>query len=201
MSKKTQAWGWKWLQEGHRRRWPYFVTRALNDIGNYGIRGTVRERVLRGIGFWLRNNVIWKLGLHKVLPCIRRKRGLPFAPSELRYSQRARCRCGAGLAYWPDGFWLRPAPAESTGWVCADVLTGKIPTEGIRDCTVPALGLAPASGVIQHHYLPFSFFEVRSEDQPNSSGIRRKVLGGLLGERYSSCREVGDSTRFSRDMR
>ena len=198
MSKETQAWGWKWLNEGHRRHWPYFVTRLLNDIGNYGLRGTFRERVVRGTGFWLRNRLIWRLGLHKVLPYFRAKRGMPFKPSELLYSQRSRCRCGAGLAYWPAGYWLRARPAESAGWVCADVLTGKASPDGIEDSTAGALGVKGAPDLAKHDYCPFNFFEVRSEDQPNQSGVRRQVLGGLLGDRYATCREVGDSTRFGR---
>lgn len=177
-TKAHREWAWKWLHEGHKRQWPYFVTRTLNDIGNYGIRGTVRERVVKGAKFWIRNRVVWKLGLHKILGNIRAKRGIPFKPRELRYSERARCRCGAGLAYWPAGFFLRSRPAESTAWVCADVLTGK--TEDNDG----------------HDYLPFAFYEVRSEDQPSRDGQTRQVLFGLLGERSASCREAGRSTRF-----
>lgn len=193
MSKATQAWGWKWCHEGNLRRWPYFVTRTLNDIGNYGLRGTVRERIIKGIGFWFRNRIWWKLRLHKVRAHFRVKRGIPYQPHELRYSQMARCRCGAGLAYYPPGFFLRNRPPESEGWVCADLLTGKVPADGIKDELMVSIGNANAG---KHVYLPFNFYEIRSEDQPNRNGARRKVLWGLLGERYATCREVGHSTRF-----
>lgn len=202
MSKATQAWGWKWLRRGFDRRWPHFATRFLNDVGNYGLRGTFRERVVKGVGFWFRNRIWWKSGLHNVYPHFRAKRGMPYKPRELRYSQRGRCKCGAGLAYWPGGFFLargwRPGPhvPGSHGWVCAGVITGAVVDESIADCTTSAFRGAPHTA--KHDYLPFSFYEIRSEDQPCDSGSRRKVLLGLLGDRYATCREVGDSTRFPR---
>lgn len=197
MSNATQAWGWKWLSDGHRRHWPYFVTRLLNDIGNYGLRGTFRERIIKGIYFWFRNRIWWKLRLHLVVAHFRVMRGAPYKPDELRYSQTARCRCGAGLAYYPPGFFLRNRPPESEGWCCADILTGRVPlSNGMSDVPLFAsLGGVETSDA-KHVYLPFNFYEIRSEDQPDRSGARRKVLWGLLGERYATCREVGDSTRF-----
>lgn len=200
MSKATQAWGWKYLRIGFDRRWPHFVTRFLNDVGNYGLRGTFRERVVKGFGFWFRNRVWWKSGLHNLFAHFRYKRGIPYRPGELTYSQRARCTCGAGLAYWNAGYFLRDRVHESHGWTCAEILTGAIPVNdsGLYDRTARDLGVKGAPHLAKHDYLPFSFYEVRSEDQPASSAPRRKVLFGLLGDRYASCREVGDSTRFPR---
>lgn len=198
MSSATQAWGWKWLNRGHDRRWPHFVTRFLNDVGNYGFRGTFRERAVRGAWFWFRNKIWWKSGPHKVYGHFRYKRGIPFKPSELRYSQRSRCSCGAGLAYWPAGYFLRRHVPESHGWACADILTGRRPMDGIADRTERDMGIKGAPDLAKHDYLPFTFYEVRSEDQPSRNGERRKVLFGLLGSRYATCREVGDSTRFPR---
>lgn len=195
MSKRTQDWGWKMLRIGHERRWPYFVTRMLNDIGNYGLRGTFRECVIREWYFWFRNRFWWKFGLHKIYPHFRVMRGIPYKPRELRYSQTARCRCGAGLAYYPAGFFLRSRPAESHGWVCVSVLTGRVPIEGIKNAFDAVIGEEKGESV-KHDYYPFNFYEIRSEDQPNRNGVRRKVLGGLLGDRYASCREIGNSTRF-----
>lgn len=197
MSKVTREWGWKWLSEGHRRNWPYFVTRLLNNIGNYGLRGTFRESVVRGAFFWLRNNLWWKWQLHRLIPHFRAKRGMPYKPSELCYSQVAKCRCGAGLAYWSPGFFLRNRPPESEGWCCADILMGRIPlADGMAAVPLFASLGGMETSDAKHDYLPFNFYEVRSEDQPNRNGIQRKVLWGLLGERYATCREVGDSTRF-----
>jgi hypothetical protein len=199
-TEKHKAWGWKWMSIGHDRRWPYFVTRFLNDVGNYGFRGTFRERVIKGTWFWFRNKIWWKSGLHNVYPHFRAKRGIPYKANELRYSQRARCKCGAGLAYWPAGFFLargwRPGPhiPESHGWVCADMLTGGVQNGDIADRTISAF--RGTKHLAKHDYYPFSFYDIRSEDQPNDSSQRRKVLFDLLGERYATCREVGDSTRF-----
>ncbi len=206
MRSATQAWGWKWLDVGHRRSWPYFVTRLLNDVGNYGIRGTVRERVVKGLWFWFRNCIWWRSGIHKLYALARfaaYRRGLAFRPWELCYAQTARCRCGAGLAYWPPGWHLRRGRIEeSNGWVCADLLTGRIKIERgeIEDKSLGVFGLQKETPEPPHEYYPFMFYEIRSENQPNRNGVMKKHLFGLLGEWYASCRDIGDSTRFGRGV-
>lgn len=177
MSTRTREWGWRMMSRGHERHWPRWTTRRLNDIGNYGFRGTVRERFLKPLYFSVRR-IVYPTWLRRVIA--RRQAGIPYKPSQLLYSQRVRCKCGAGLAYfdrWPT---FLDGPAETHSWMCADVLTGKIQDSDQHDC------------------LPFMFYEVRSENQPDRGGARRPVLWGLLGDRAATCREVGDSTRFGR---
>lgn len=70
--------------------------------------------------------------------------GKPFTDEDLRYSAEVRCRCGAGLAYPKNcGPWHM--------WTCSVVLKGKP-----KDCT--------------HDELPFSGYEIKSEDQPSANG-------------------------------
>jgi hypothetical protein len=189
---KVQAWGWKWLRIGHERHWPYFVTRVLNDVGNYGIGGTVRERgriLLRTA--WYR--LFWTLGIGNVVYGLRRrlaeKHEVYFRPWELVYSAGARCRCGRGLAYWSTGFYLRDSPWYARSWVCDSVLTGRIRVGSIHHHCLST----PKEGE-DHDAHPFNLYDIRSERQVWPHG-RRKVLWGLLGDRYMTEREAGRTTR------
>lgn len=73
-----------------------------------------------------------------------------YKPEELRFSARARCRCGAGLAYDKDSHDIRGA------WRCAAAMMHTLPTPD------------PFDG--QHVELPFMFYEIKSEDQPSAQG-------------------------------
>ena len=75
-----------------------------------------------------------------------------YTENELRFAAYVRCSCGAGMAYPPEGY-----PAIDY-WDCSDIL----------------LGLAIPSGqpgAVKHEArLPFSFYEIKSEDQPSAGG-------------------------------
>lgn len=71
-----------------------------------------------------------------------------FAPSELRFAARDRCQCGAGMAY-P----LKSGPHGQ--WDCSAILLGK----AARD-----------RAILHSGSLPFSSYEVKSEDQPSQCG-------------------------------
>lgn len=200
MSKKTEAWGWRMVDRSFERRWPHWLRKHFNDIGNYGLRGTIRERVLKGTWFAMRWYV-YPRWLRGMVALRRYKRGIPYKSSELVYAERAWCKCGAGLAYWPAGWHNhRPLMLESNGWRCSDVLTGKVPLE---KGAVGEHGVAELSGKkveAAHDYYPFWCYEIRSENQPSRAHDHRdhKVLWGLLGTRYPTCREVGNSSRYIR---
>ncbi len=68
-----------------------------------------------------------------------------FSDSDLIYSAGARCdKCGAGLAYPKDcGPWHQ--------WTCSNVLKGIGTDNG-------------------HGAYPFSFYEIKSENQPSAQG-------------------------------
>lgn len=70
----------------------------------------------------------------------------------LRFSATARCECGAGLAYDVD---LRD-PFGS--WECADILRGLAVPKGQEGAKVHSPPF------------PFSFYEIKSEDQPSAMG-------------------------------
>lgn len=73
------------------------------------------------------------------------KHGEYFTDLELVYSSHARCdKCGAGMAY-PKGC----DPFHQ--WTCSNVLKG--------------IGMDKG-----HQALPFTMYEVKSEDQPNANG-------------------------------
>jgi hypothetical protein len=66
-----------------------------------------------------------------------------FTDDELRYSAGARCdQCKAGLAYPKDC-------GINHQWTCSEELKGKVSGHGV---------------------FPFSFYEIKSEDQPSAQG-------------------------------
>lgn len=69
-----------------------------------------------------------------------------FLPEELIFAATTRCECGAGMAY-PEGIGMRGQ------WHCSDILMGK--ASPIQPHTSP---------------LPFSFYEIKSENQPSANG-------------------------------
>ena len=89
-----------------------------------------------------------------------RKQRKPTTPAErekvyrdhqLVYAATSRCPCGAGLAY-PRGIGIRGS------WDCSDILTGRAIPSG-------------QTGAVMHtDRLPFTFWEVRSEQQPSANG-------------------------------
>ena len=80
---------------------------------------------------------------------------------KLLYAATARCPCGAGLAYPPDG------PGDETS-------PHRWPFNGYWDCSAIWLGEAIESGQpgsVEHtDKLPFAFYEIKSENQPSANG-------------------------------
>jgi hypothetical protein len=81
----------------------------------------------------------------------RRESGDPFGDGDLIYAARARCDCGAGMAY-PKDIGIRGS------WECADILTRR----AIQKDQQGAKTHSPA--------LPFAFYEIKSENQPSANG-------------------------------
>lgn len=79
-----------------------------------------------------------------------------FSADELRFAATERCACGAGLAY-PIGCNVHDA------WHCSAILRG-----------IASRELAHSAP------LPFSFYEIKSEDQPSARGAttRDEPKGG-----------------------
>jgi hypothetical protein len=190
----TNRWGWRmaaasWNWAIH----PYWLTRLFQDIGNYGLRGTVREKG-RGLILAVRNLLVFRLGGGAVytlyVMALNRLDALKWRPSQLLYATGARCEvCKCGLAYPKRAHWLSRAfnlpdglRSEYNSWTCSAVLT------------YDTAAIADKKG---HTQLPFSMFEVRSDSQPARSGgnFTRPVLWGLLGYRHITEREVGNTTR------
>jgi hypothetical protein len=74
-----------------------------------------------------------------------------FSLSDLVFAATSRCPCGAGLAY--------PRNISAWGsWDCSDILLGRAIPKG-------------QEGTKQHTgELPFTFYEVKSENQPSANG-------------------------------
>lgn len=74
-----------------------------------------------------------------------------FDLSELVYASHSRCLCGAGMAYPKDvGGW--------GAWYCGDILLGRAIRKG-------------QEGAREHEVaLPFTFYEIKSENQPSANG-------------------------------
>jgi hypothetical protein len=88
-----------------------------------------------------------------------------FTDNQLRYAARARCKCGAGLAYPKDPTvrqvkdWMPDSPFNYWDhWDCSDILTGRAIPKGQE-------GAKEHSGQLQ-----FAFYEIKSEDQPSACG-------------------------------
>lgn len=75
-----------------------------------------------------------------------------FKLDELIFSATNRCACGAGIAYPKDiGVW--------GSWICSDILRGLAIAAG-------------KEGSKQHSSnLPFSMYEIKSEDQPSANSM------------------------------
>lgn len=70
-----------------------------------------------------------------------------FELDELRFAAFSRCECGAGLAY-PKNIGIHGS------WYCSAILLGDVDA-------IKIMHSAP---------LPFTFYEVKSEDQPSANG-------------------------------
>jgi hypothetical protein len=78
--------------------------------------------------------------------------GDSFTDGELVYAATARCLCGAGMAY-PKGIGTRGF------WDCSAILKGEAIAEG-------------KTGSVKHEgRMPFTFYEVKSENQPSVKGM------------------------------
>ena len=72
-----------------------------------------------------------------------------FQLDELRFAAFVRCECGAGLCY----------PKESSprgAWYCSDILRG--------------LAVTGKESKLHSGAMPFSFYSIKSEDQPSANG-------------------------------
>ena len=79
--------------------------------------------------------------------------------SELRYAARARCRCGAGLAYAPSDPGRPDSPFKGpSAWDCSDCLTDR------------AIHSGQPGAVVHDEAAPFAFYKIKSEDQPSANG-------------------------------
>lgn len=194
--KATERWGWDMMRRVDQ--WPIrilWLKRLFNDIGNYGLRGTLREGLRSAFYFGTRGLLLYKLGgrhpLGLLLYFVYRRRGWKFYAWELTYSAGARCKgCGAGLAYPRFGIYLPRMHSVGRGlldaWNCSAVLTGVARYESP---TNPLL-------TVSHDALPWMMYDVKSEDQVcGAPGRTRAVLWGLLGYRYPTNREAGITTR------
>lgn len=74
-----------------------------------------------------------------------------FKPEDLIFSAYTRCSCGAGYAYPKD-------IGVSGCWYCSDILLGRALSKDHPD----AKEHSPE--------LPFTFYEVKSENQPSAQG-------------------------------
>jgi len=84
-----------------------------------------------------------------------------FKPEELRYASHVRCECGAGMAY-PVNVGFRGA------WICSNILLGKASTKALHTGS-----------------LPFSMYEIKSEDQPSANGATtRPEEAPMMGQSY-----------------
>lgn len=74
-----------------------------------------------------------------------------FTLDEIRFAAYVRCDCGAGMAY--------PKNIGSFGhWYCSDILLGR------------AVPKDDANSKSHLHPMPFTFYEIKSEDQPSANG-------------------------------
>jgi hypothetical protein len=89
----------------------------------------------------------------------------------LIFSAFARCPCGAGMVYDPAGA-SGGYPDESKGEKNDGPFVGGF--GGYWDCSAILLGAAVPSGqpgAVEHSdRLPFSFYDIKSEDQPSARG-------------------------------
>lgn len=86
----------------------------------------------------------------------------------LHFAATMRCSCGAGLAYDPAG--LSGGVGNTDG-------PFKGPLNGYWDCSAIILGTADKEKQHTEH-LPFSFYEIKSENQPSANGRTTRPSGG-----------------------
>ena len=101
----------------------------------------------------------------------------PFTQAALLFTADSRCRCGAGLAYPKEGVdGKRP-----TSWYCAAWLLGEVelereatPEEGAKNCPRNWIkcwaGAAWGTDGMVHDSYPFTFYDLKSENQPSAQG-------------------------------
>lgn len=75
-----------------------------------------------------------------------------FALDELLFASHERCECGAGFAY-PKGMGMWGS------WNCSAILLGKA-----------------ERGTTHSPAMPFSFYEVKSENQPSANGATTRPI-------------------------
>lgn len=104
------------------------------------------------------HNFLWDLEYKRHM-----KTKKPFKDKQLIYSSHARCKCGEGLAY-PRGIGFRGK------WDCAGVLTGRINGDAVYEKS--------ADNKFLHEEYPFSFYEIKSENQPSAYGATTRPKKG-----------------------
>lgn len=75
-----------------------------------------------------------------------------FNLEELRFASKDRCICSAGFAY-PTGIGIHGS------WYCSTILMGKA-----------------IHGSSHSDALPFSFYNIKSEDQPSANGVTTRPI-------------------------
>ena len=88
----------------------------------------------------------------------------------LVYAATARCECGAGMAYDPLEQGSGPLNGPSQ-WNCGDI---------VRYETLPPDQQEIVKGRVHSPVLPFSFYEVKSENQPSANGRTTRPANPLL---------------------
>lgn len=105
--------------------------------------------------------------------CTTAKQLRVFSPEDLVYAAGARCQCGAGLAY-PKGLYEKPEAKDNPAyshWNCSYLLVNdvkmRVRTEGH---VMDAGTIEEENGTIHDGPRSFTFFEIKSENQPSANG-------------------------------
>lgn len=103
---------------------------------------------------------------------------IPFEPGDLNYAEKARCMCGAGMAYVER---LARDDHRMRSWFCSAILRGEVTVAKQADtcakqadtCRAPLLeGRSVDENENEHRSYPFAFYEIRSEKQPGAGTTR-----------------------------
>lgn len=87
-----------------------------------------------------------------------------WTEDDLTYAATSRCPCGAGLAYGP--MCVEPPFKGPSYWDCSDILLGRAIPSG-------------QPGAVEHTAkLPFTFWEIKSENQPSARGATTRPQPG-----------------------
>lgn len=109
-----------------------------------------------------------------------------YEPTELLFAARARCRCGAGLAYpMNDDEWNRKARM----WACSAVLMNTAPESDNISRRGPFTTEKPEA---QHDAYEWWCYEIKSEGQPSADGATTRPPGHHVEQKpMSTCKKCG----------